>query len=391
MLLFNFLFNFINGEIYSVYLLYLFLTVLFISPFIYKWREYNKKISRLNSLKIEHELVLKYMLIKRINQYIYLKVDNFYESYILLCEKYKDQVQEFYKQSLNIKSENIIAFSSYAVKPTSEVIKDLPVTKITIDNEGTSIIASDLKNSIQNIYNLYDFIVTKNNIKLSDLIKEGKNIIYDKILSNISTTDGNYNNVADILFMNNINIKENKFKDLLDVIPPFNGILHDQNLEIIVSHSSNDNNTKNNLINFITPLSIANYNDESIPGGLTKDLNILTINTPFHGFKTIFSHNINESFYEITKDYYNQNKDGLLKILNEVYDNVIDYIANNSTDKYVSNDLKEKSYQFIFKGFDGKFEVDFINPKLDFSVEFREFNYKIIDDKISTKIKSTSK
>ena len=313
-----------------------------------------------------------------------MKVDNFFEKYLNLCSKYKDEIEEFYKNNVNEISEfQNKVISNYTIKPTSEVINSLPIIKITLDKDNQSVVASELVNSNENIYRLFNYIVTKNEINLSDLIKNGKKIIPDEIFLNISSTDGNNNNISDILFSPNVNLKQEIIKEIIDVIPPFNGIINDEYLEIIVNHSSNSDVVKSNLKNFLSPLNISYYFDESISGGVSNDLNIVAFNRPSQGLKTIFSLNINESFYDISKRYFEHNENKFKVIIDKIYDNVIDYNAGILPDKYFSVDLPEKSFQYIFRGFDGKFEDDFNNIKLEFSNKFRDYNFDLIKNKIA--------
>lgn len=368
---------------------YSILTILFIVPFIWFWNKYNKSIKELRDQIVKYEALLKYILLRRINQYIYRKVDNYFESYISKCSIYLSKIESFIKKSIINNNDSIIdnklnSRPLFSVKPLSELVDEMPELKITIDEDGFGIKVSELEKSYENIYKFFSTMVHKNDITLSEILNNDNSVILKNISDNIQNTEGNTNHISQILFGSKINIKQEKLKELLDVIPPFNGISNEDIFNIESYSSFNgDKNIIENLSNFISPLNILNFKDHSDLDVVSKELNIVSFNSPLHGLKTLFSLNITNSYYEISKSYFNNNKERLDLIFDILYEDIVKFYGESLPEKFIDNQISELSFRQCNRGFDGGFDEDFENIKITFSKNFKEYNEGFINKKIS--------
>jgi len=364
------------------------LTILFVLPFYFIWNKYKNAIESLSNLILKFEVMLKYNLLRRTNQYIFRKIDAYFEEYLNKCTSFLKEVElfcnenELSKDSLSGHDPAIVSLCS--VKPVSEIVKEIPTLKITVDQDNYIINVVDLTSNKEHIYKLYDMTVRKGEIGLTEILKNAQSILSDKIALNIENTPGNTNTLSDIIFNSGNNLKREKSEELLDVIPPFNGIISDEIISIEVSCVVSENNqVKKNIQEFLSPLNINDYREKYDNDGIKGELNILSLNSPRLGIKTLFSLNIKESFYDRTQKYFNTHKERLEEILDKLYLDIVRFYGESLPNKFIDSSLVESSYKHCYRGFDGMFEVDFDNIRIGFSKTFKEYNEDKINERVS--------
>jgi hypothetical protein len=367
---------------------YLSLTTLFITPFYLVWRKYKFAIETLSQLKMKFEVFVKYSILRRTNRYIYLKIDEYFDDYLKRCKAFLEEIEFFCKQSElitnSLSSQDHPKVPLCSVKSISEIVNEIPIPKITIERDGYIVNTTDLAQNTEHIFKLFDLIVRNQEIGLTDILKNAHMILSNKIALNIENTPGNTNLLSEIVFLPGNNLKKDKCKELLDVIPPFNGIISDEIISVEVSCVVSENEqVKKNIREFLSPLNITDYIEKYEKDGINGELNILSLNTPGLGVKTLFSLNIKESFYDRTQKYFNTNKDRLDEILDKVYFDIVQFFGESLPNKFIDSELVESSYKRCFKGFDGGFEVDFENIRIDFSKIFKEYNEEKINSRVS--------
>lgn len=380
--------NLLNGNLTEQTITYTSVTVLFLIPFYFAWNKYRNLINSLSDLKMKFEVMLKYNLLRRTNQYIFLKIDAYFEDYQNKCVAFLTETELFCNQSNLILDPSLKQVSApvalCSVKPVSEIVNEIPALKITLDSDGYIIKISDLSANSDYLYKLFDLIVRSEEINLTEILKNGQLILTEKITLNIERTPGNTNNLSEIIFYSGNNLKREKTKELLDVIPPFNGIISDEIINIEISCVVSDNDkVKQNIREFLSPLNISNYYEKYEKVGNKGELNILSLNSPMLGIKTLFSLNIKESFFDRTQKYFNSNKERLDEILDKAYAEIVKFYGESLPNKFIDSNLVESSFKHCFRGFDGGFEVDFDNIRIGFTKSFKEYNEEKINERIS--------
>ena len=380
-----------DASFYEGVIFYSILSLLFSSPFLINFLSYRNALVKVKNLRFTYEILVKFNLTRRVNNYLFKKIDTFFDSYLKKCSQYQDKIDAFI-QKINSKAEIKLSHqnniqSLVSIIPLSEIVNEIPKVFISLETNSPGILVSELNNSEENQFKLFKKVIIDSDLTLGDILSDGQSVLSKSIYDNILNTIDNSTNVTSAIFGANLNIKNEAINGLLNVIPPSNGINNEDSLNIEISYVKSHEINVESIEKFVSPLSISTYNDLSENDGNIERIHIVSFNQPRGGIKSLFSLSITKSFYEVSKDYSEKYKERLDYILNFIYDNAVKYFGETLPEKFLDNNIIELSFNYCLKSFDGGFDEDFNNPKINFSKSFKEYNHEIIQKKLNIYIK----
>lgn len=362
---------------------YSILSLLFIFPMVLGWYNYRNALRKISAQRLKYEVLVKYNLSRRINTYLFRKIDDFFDSYLKSCASFLSEIESFQENKIPQEFEilHLKENTYFSIKPLSSVVKKIPEVLVSIDTDGSNLKISELLNSEENIFKFYRNLVEENELNIEKILVGGYNEFNRVVEKNMTKTKGNSSNVAHVVFGSKLNLRQEIIHDLLNVIPPYNGT--EDYIKWEVYYSSPEVSVKDEIKNFLSPIATSNVSDLSQSDVNPNELYITSLNIPERGVKTLFSLNLKDSFYDISQAYYDKHKDRLDSILDFSYGNIVKFYGETLAGKFTDNNIKESSFKRLLTSFEGGYDVNFDNEKVKFSKEFKEYNIDIIENKIS--------
>ena len=373
------------------------LSIICCVPFALMWRKYRKELVEIADLQRKYELQLKFNLTRKVHEFIFRKTDNFYEEYIKKCKDFKTDIDNFVKSlqkvnlSAKVKEESA---SLESVICASELVYKIPNLNISSDDNKVLSIAEVTSNS-DRMFDLFRWMIDKNDHNLTDFLNISFKEINRMIAENLLNTKGNPNSLADLIFGLDqtppSNIKESYRSKLLSILAPFRSMKNDDEVLFEVDYTAHDSSKINANIGIYFKGQEFNPEINSIaPNGVKDVMLFFTANKPANGLITLFSNNINESFYNRTKNYFeNQNNRGKLnEILGFTIEDLVNHYGNSLEKGLNSTEIHDYIIKDLFKGFDGRRENHFENTRNPFVKDIMTFTRGIIDEKLSLAVKN---
>jgi hypothetical protein len=362
---------------------YSILSLLFILPTVLGWYKYRNALRKISTQRLKYEVLVKYNLSRRVNTYLFRKIDDFFDSYLKSCASFLSDIESFQKNEIPQEFETLHQEENtyFSIKPLSSVVNKIPEVLVSIDTDGSNLKISELLNSEEYIFKFYRNLVEENELNIEKILVGGYNELNTVVEKNMTRTKGNSSNIANVVFGSKLNLRQEIIHDLLNAIPPYNGT--EDYIKWEVYYASPDVSVKDEIRNFLSPIATSNVSDLSQPEVNPNELYITSFNIPESGVKTLFSLNLKESFYDISQEYYHKHKDRLDSILDFSYGNIVKFYGETLAGKYTDNKIKESSFKHLLTSFEGGYDAKFDNEKVKFSKEFKDYNIDIIEYKIS--------
>jgi hypothetical protein len=375
--------SFLDSSFLVKILGYSMLSLLFIFPAVLGWYKYGNALRKISSERLKYEVLVKHNLSRRVNAYLFRKIDDFFDTYLKSCASFLSEIEGFQKFQTPQPSQEIEQNKDefISIKPLSSIINEIPEVLVSIEPDGEKLKISELLVSDENVFKFYKNIVFECDLDLEKLLQGGLNELEKGVSRNMNNTIENSTNVATVIFGSKLNLKQGIAQSLLDVIPPYNGT--EDFIKIEVIYASPLISVTDEIKNFLSPINVSNYADLSKPDDNPNELYIVSFNIPKQGVKSLFSLNLKDSFYDTTQNYFEKNKSRLAIILDFSYSNIVKYYGETLPDKFLDSKIRDSSLRHLLTSFDGGFDENFNNERVKFSKEFKEYNIEIIESKIS--------
>ena len=335
--------------------------ILFILPFVFMWKHFKNNADKLAECCDEFEALNKYFVTKKLNEYIFKKVDSLYLEYLNQCklelsniEKKTKQAEHFLSTQQIYKNEDLI--DTLSIRNANSIAREVPPIKIEINGENFE--TKDLMNDYTKLFQYFKQTIGNDSIKLSQLLTSEFDYLMDIIIDQLKNSKDNISSAADLLFPSvgqNIRLEEKEL--MLSLLPPYNNgdpSIDNFSSEVFVdSYKLEGAEADVKIIEIIDPkLKPEKIKRSNSSSGF---ISILTNNTNSLNCYTLFSSSLggnNVSFIEHTKNYYQTQREQFVNIVRKV---IKETIENNKIETTAG---REEVFSLVMKGFDSKFDED---------------------------------
>jgi hypothetical protein len=374
------------------WILYSTLSFLFVIPFLLNWNTYEKKVKNLNVLFCEFEALSKYFITRKLNDYLYRKIDSFFDEYINDCQIQINRVDNKIKEAeqfLQIKTESQKkALNIFSIRSAISLAENIPPVKILIN--GVEFESQIIKNDIRNLFQYFKQTIITSSNNLNSLLNNKWSFLLDLIVEQLKSSKDSITSASDLLFNNDgANIKLIEKESILNLQPPYNnGMQNVDNIyrDVIVDTTKNDKETE--IIKFLqNDLSIdvtcftselSQSNEDELSTGA---ISILDINQPnknvYDLFTTSLGGNKNSFVYHCQR-FYLERKEDFLNIRNKIIRQEIKE-DKNATFNIATNDANNLLFKNAMVGYDLNFDEQawqmdiFQNTDEDYNNEINPF------------------
>jgi hypothetical protein len=360
------------------------LFVMFVLPYVFMWSRFKKNADKLADLCDEYEAWSKYNVTRKLNEYIYRKIDEVYDTYLEECkrelsliEKKLQAAQDFLKQKTE-RDHNLV--STLSIKNANDMAEYIPAIKIEINGEPFETEA--LKDNITKLFQYFKQTIQKDSISLHQLLTKDFNYLMDIIVRQLKDSTDNMSSAADLLFPAlDVNMKNDAKEEFLNLLPPYNNgnpSVDQIYSEIIVDSYKLDGDAK--ILGFLDPklnpciVRSQSTNSTALNFGY---ISALTINQPTLNLFDLFSTSLggnSVSFIKHTENFVKHRKDQFLDVLRKLIMEEIILTKTETTEK------RDIIFKAVMKGFDTNFDentwqlyiTELSNITNPFIKEFRE-------------------
>jgi hypothetical protein len=335
--------------------------ILFILPFVFMWKNFKNNATKLAEYCDEFEALNKFFVTKKLNEYIFKKVDSLYLEYLNQCklelaniEKKTIEAERFLSSQKNYKKEGVI--DSLSIRNANSIAREVPPIKIEINGENFE--TKDLMNDFTKLFQYFKQTIGNDSIKLSQLLTSEFDHLMDIIIDQLKNSKDNISSAADLLFPSvGQNIKPEEKELMLSLLPPYNNgdpSIDNFSCEVLIdSYKLEGAEADAIIIEIIDPkLKLEKIKRSNSSSGF---ISILTNNTNSLNCYTLFSSSLGGnqvSFIEHTKNYYETRREQFVNIVRIVIKETIE----NS--KIETTAGREEVFSLVMKGFDSKFDED---------------------------------
>jgi hypothetical protein len=144
---------------------------LFILPFVFMWKYFKSTVDKIVEYCDEFEAVNKYFVTKKLNEYIFKKVDSLYLEYLNQCklelsniEKKTKEADHFLSTQQIYKKEDLI--DTLSIRNANSIASEVPPIKIEINGENFE--TKDLMNDYTKLEKI--LLISVNYLRVSSII-----------------------------------------------------------------------------------------------------------------------------------------------------------------------------------------------------------------------------
>ena len=355
----------------QIWLAYILLIIMFISPFAFTWSRFKSSIRELYHLSCEFEALSKYYVTRKLTEKVCRTIENVYDEYQNLCKQELSKIEEKIKEIedyLNLTPKSISSYpDTLSVRSATSIAQKIPPVRITID--GDHFETKDLKGNSEKLFQYFKQTISISKITLSDIMNDNLEEFNNIIIEQLKSSSNNISSASDLLFPSDaVNIVKNEKELMLNLLSPFNNrdkSIDDLKIEVIADSSNVVQvNFYKDLFNYyhseptVTVIENSKSENDTDKNIMIGAISIITVNQTINNVFDLFASSIGGNKFTYV-DFTQKFCDKRQTDFDNIRDKIIKLVLLEDKNKKfeISNNISNNNvFEIVFKGFDLRFD-----------------------------------